>query len=85
MTSLINLKNEEHPKKELFGVLFSLQFNLFASLKSKFTASPKKNRSAMRTWVLCFMLVCFYSFRLEFCFKMSVSGSLTAASEKVEK
>ena len=35
--------------------------------------------------VLCFMLVCFYSFRLEFCFQMSVSGSLTAASEKVDK
>ena len=45
----------------------------------------KKNRSAMRTWVLCFMLVCSYSFRLEFCFQMSVSGSLTAASEKVDK
>ena len=35
--------------------------------------------------VLCSMLVCFYSFRLEFCFQMSVSGSLTAASEKVDK
>ena len=41
----------------------------------------KKNRSAMRTWVLCFMLVCSYSF----CLQMSVSGSLTAASEKVDK
>ena len=40
----------------------------------------QKNRSAMRT-----MLVCFYSFRLEFCFQMSVSGSLTAASEKEDK
>ena len=35
--------------------------------------------------VLCFKLVCFYSFRLEFCFQMLVSGSLTAASEKVDK
>ena len=32
-----------------------------------------KNRSAMRTWGL--MLVCFYSFRLEFFFQMPVSGS----------
>ena len=39
----------------------------------------------MRTWVLCFMLVCFYSFRLEFCFQMPVSGGLIATSEKVGK
>ena len=35
--------------------------------------------------VLCFILVCFSSFWLEFCFQMSVYGSLTAASEKVDK
>ena len=35
--------------------------------------------------VLRFMLVCFYSFRLEFCFQMPVSGSLIPKSEKVDK
>ena len=58
---------------------------VYVSLDGDPTHNMVKNRSAMRTWVLCFMLVCCYSFRLEFCFQMSVSGSLTAASEKVDK
>ena len=47
--------------------------------------TPKKIGPQCALGVLCFMLVCFYFFRLEFCFQMSVSGSLTAASEKVDK
>ena len=42
----------------------------------------------MRTWGLMLyasMLLFRFRFRLEFFFQMSVSGSLTAASEKVDK
>ena len=35
--------------------------------------------------VLCFLLICYYYFRLEFCFQMPVSGSSIATSEKVNK
>ena len=55
------------------------------SIIDKLCSLSKKIGPQCALGVLCSMLVCFYSFRLEFCFQMSVSGSLTAASEKVDK
>ena len=48
MTSLINFKKAEHRNNKLF-VLFSLLSSLFASLKRKFTPSPRKKRGKTKT------------------------------------
>ena len=49
MASLINLKKAEHRSNELFMYCFLLLFSLFAPLKSKFTANPrKKNRGKQK-------------------------------------